>query len=60
MKCRPKPYRNRKPFRRKSGGGKYMLRGTPSTKVSPTKDVVLRQLYEGLSKIFKPKSRRIP
>ena len=60
MKQRFKPYRKRKPYRRKQGGGKYMLRGTPSTKVAPTKDVVLSQLFSGLAKIFKPQGRRMP
>lgn len=39
-----KPYRKRKPYKRKSGGGKFMPRGNSPLKSLPTKEVVLEQL----------------
>ena len=43
-RMRTKPYRKRKPYKRKSGGGKFMLRGNAPLRSLPTKEVVLEQL----------------
>lgn len=47
---RIKPYRKRKPYKRKKGGGKFMLRGNSPLKSAPTKDIVLALFLRALFK----------
>ena len=52
---RVKPYRKRKPYKRKKGGGKYMLRGNSPLKSLPTKDLILAQFITALGMLTRGK-----
>ena len=50
MRKDQKPYRNRKPFRRKTGGPKFMLGGSKNTKVAF--DVPDKNMFAGMSNLI--------
>lgn len=52
-----KPYNKRKPYKRKKGGGKFMLHGNAPLRSLPTKEVILKQFMSIIPVIL---GRRTP
>ena len=50
MRSNQKPYRNKKPFKRKTGGPKFMLDGSGSAEVGF--DVLDKNMFAGLSNLI--------